>query len=46
MYVILVVGANFPQQLSSRTQLAKINNNKKNIPENQCDKHKKASSDI
>ena len=36
------VGANFSLQLSSRTQLAKINN-KKVIAENQCEKHKKSS---
>ena len=36
------VGANFSLQLSSRTQLTKINN-KKVIAENQCEKHKKSS---
>ena len=36
------VGANFSRQLSSRTQLTKINN-KKVIAENQCEKHKKSS---
>ena len=36
------VGANFSLQLSSRTQFAKINN-KKDIAENQCEKHKKSS---
>ena len=36
------IGANFSLQLSSRTQLAKINN-KKVIAENQCEKHKKSS---
>ena len=39
------VGANFSLQLSSRTQLAKINI-KKVIAENQCEKHKKSSLDI
>ena len=34
------VGANFPLQLWSRTQLTKTNN-KKVIAENQCEKHKK-----
>ena len=36
------VGANFSLQLSSRTQFTKINN-KKEIAENQCEKHKKSS---
>ena len=36
------VGANFSLQLSSRTQVTKINN-KKVIAENQCEKHKKSS---
>ena len=36
------VGANFSQQLSSRTQFTKINN-KKVIAEDQCEKHKKSS---
>ena len=36
------VGANFSLQLSSRTQLIKINN-KNVIAENQCEKHKKSS---
>ena len=36
------VGANFSLQLSSRTQISKINN-KKVIAENQCEKHKKSS---
>ena len=36
------IGANFSLQLTSRTQLAKINN-KKVIAENQCEKHKKSS---
>ena len=36
------IGANFSLQLSSRTQLSKINN-KKVIAENQCEKHKKSS---
>ena len=36
------IGANFSLQLSSRTQIAKINN-KKVIVENQCEKHKKSS---
>ena len=36
------VGANFPLQLSSRTQFTKINN-KKIIAENKCEKHKKSS---
>ena len=36
------IGANFPLQLSSRTQFAKIEN-KKVIAENQCEKHKKSS---
>ena len=36
------VGANFSLQLSSRTQFTKVNN-KKVIPENQCEKHKKSS---
>ena len=36
------VGANFSLQLSSGTQLAKINI-KKVIAENQCEKHKKSS---
>ena len=36
------IGANFSLQLSSRTQLATINN-KKVIAENQCEKHKKSS---
>ena len=36
------VGANFSLQLSSRTQITKINN-KKVIAENQCEKHKKSS---
>ena len=36
------VGANFSLQLSSRTQLTKINN-KKVIAENQCEKHKESS---
>ena len=36
------VGANFSLQLSSRTQLAKIENQKV-IAENQCEKHKKSS---
>ena len=34
------IGAIFSPQLSSRTQFAKISN-KKVIPENQCEKHKK-----
>ena len=37
------VGANFSLQLSSRTQLTKINN-KKVIAENQCEKHKESRS--
>ena len=36
------IGANFSLQLSSQTQLAKINS-KKVIAENQCEKHKKSS---
>ena len=36
------IGTNFSLQLSSRTQLAKINN-KKVIGKNQCEKHKKSS---
>ena len=36
------IGANFSLQLSSRTQFTKINN-KKVIPKNQCEKHKKSS---
>ena len=36
------IGANFSQQLSSRTEFAKIKN-KKVIAENQCEKHKKSS---
>ena len=36
------VGANFSLQLSSRTQLTKINNEKV-IAETQCEKHKKSS---
>ena len=36
------VGANFSLQLSSRTQITKINN-KKVIAKNQCEKHKKSS---
>ena len=36
------IGANFSLQLSSRTQIAKIEN-KKVIAENQCEKHKKSS---
>ena len=39
------IGANFSLQLSSRTQLAKINN-KKVIAENQCEKHKKSSLNV
>ena len=39
------IGANFSLQLSSRTQLAKINN-KKVIAENQCEKHKKSSLEM
>ena len=35
-------GANFSLQLSSRTQVTKINN-KKVIAENHCEKHKKSS---
>ena len=36
------VGANFSLQLSSRTQITKINN-KKVSAENRCEKHKKSS---
>ena len=36
------IGANFSLQLSSPTQLAKINNKKVNV-ENQCEKHKNKS---
>ena len=36
------IGANFSLQLSSQTQLAKINS-KKVIAENQCEKHKNSS---
>ena len=39
------VGANFSLQLSSRTQLTRINN-KKVIAEIQCEKHKKSSLDL
>ena len=34
------IGANFPVQLSSRSHFANIENKKKVIAENQCEKHK------
>ena len=36
------IGANFSVQLTSQTQFAKIEN-KKVIPQNQCEKHKESS---